>query len=913
MKKGVLKTVFLLGLAVLYSKNGFSQYTVQHQPPTVLDRTVDNTLQFFVPGVLETDVSEALLFYRFDGDPGYSQREIFYVNGAFTTSFGPDELSGTGLEYYFQLTLRNSDQDLFYPETLPSENPIEVQIVDGAPQEQLKRAEGIEYTILSPRPGNGLALNDVYVGISLFYDEETLDPGEFRLYVDDVDVTAEADTSNYFISYVPKGLKMGTHSIRLDYVTATESLNVTGWEFRVVDPKKASYSGLAPRLIPAGRVELTARNQVISGDINNAFTGRTYMSGAKGLFKYSLNAYITSQESNRLQPQNRYGLSMAFGKWWSLDAGHIYPNMSRFTISGRRIFGVNTSVHLLWEGLNFQFIYGEINRKVTNRYNPIEVDTVFSTAVPDSILDKNYTLGFQSAGRGTFRRKVIGGRIGLGNPKKFQFGFQAMKVEDDTTSLFNVVNFRDVLEGSSDLYTHLSMADQNRLIANPDLLQIQGGTVRPKGNFVAGADLRFSFDDNKIRFNTETVASALNDNIYGGPLDSLAAADLGFEDIDQSELDILEQLSWLIIINENVNVLPIRFKDFNTDSSSTEVFFPTSVLGSNTELSFNYPRNRLSVQYRWVGPDFVSLANSTIRKDIAGFTVSDRFRLLQNQLYVTLGFEALNDNVANTKNATTDTYSYRTNVSWFPIKEVLPRVSAGFRYRSRDNSVNRYNPFVEMVTGSQNVAVQNVRITSDGDTLITPTPRLNSTLNMNFSVTQQVRFLDIVHDATISLSTLDTKDEVFEFGDVKNSSLSLNITSRFETLPLRTQLGSTINHTESGNGLLDIDIFGMYAGGSYFLLDGKLNINGRLAFTNNITRSRSLTVVDGGDTDIYNDYFELTAAANRNKFSTYVLVAGAEYKFDNHHSFIFDSNFTNVTGENSLNDRIVQFRYIYRF
>lgn len=113
-----------------------------------------------------------------------------------------------------------------------------------------------------------------------------------------------------------------------------------------------------------------------------------------------------------------------------------------------------------------------------------------------------------------------------------------------------------------------------------------------------------------------------------------------------------------------------------------------------------------------VGPDFVSLANSTIRKDIAGFT-SDRFRLFRNQLYVTLGYEALNDNVTDVKEATTKTNSYRSNVSWYPVRNSLPKISVGFRYRSRENGVERFNS--EVPAELENSAVQNLRIV-DGDT-----------------------------------------------------------------------------------------------------------------------------------------------------------------------------------------------------
>ena len=906
MKNGVLCLAVCMVAVLAGSQNLYAQLTVQHQPPTVLDRMQPNVLEFFVPGLSPNDILEATFFYRLQSDLGYTQQEIFYQNGSFRVSLTSEMLQGTGFEYYFQLRLRNSDQGVFYPERLPSQEPVEVEIVDRVIPEQ-ERAEGIDFTILSPKPGTGLAKNDAYIAIALYYDINTVEPGEFRLLVDGVDVTANADTSAYFISYVPKNLGQGNHTFALEYVTERGALAVTSSQYKIVDPKRASFQSFEPKLVPTGRLELTARNQVISGDQNNALTGRTYLTGAYGLFKYSINAYLTTQESDRLQPQNRYGIDMSLGKWWRLQAGHVYPNLSRFTISGRRIFGVNTSVHLLWEGLNIQFLYGELNRKVTNIYSSVSVDTVYAGG---AVQDTTYSLGFKSGGRGTFSRKVIGGKIGFGNPRKFQFGLIALKVQDDTSSIYNVTDFNTLAQGPPGFYNNLSSDDINRLSNQPSLLTVDGGSPKPRGNLIAGADMRFSFDQNKIRFQTETAASVLNNNIYNGPLDSLRAADLGFDGMNPGDLAILNDLSRLIIINENVTVLPIKLK-FDGDSlSDPEYFFPTSILGSNSELSFNYPRNTFRVQYRWIGPEFVSLANSTIRKDLAGFTFTDRFSAMGNQLYFTVGAEFLNDNVTNSKRATTKTYTYRTNVSWYPINQELPRVSAGFRYRTRNNDVTRFNPIVP--EGFENVAVQNLRI-SGTDTLTTTTPRLNNTLNLNFSITQEIRMKDIVSDVTLGFSSLKTRDEVFDYGTVSNRSLSLSVVSRFQNLPLRTQVGTSYNTTTSGINLLNIDIFGIYLAGTYFLMEGKLSLTSRLAFTSNTSVSRTLEINNANDSNFYNDYYVLSSTSTRSEFGTYVFLAGAEYKITNNHSLIFDSNFTNVSGVNSLNDRTVQLRYIFRF
>lgn len=915
MKTGGSKVLFILTVVLLFgAQKAYAQYNVQHQAPTLINADEVTQLEFLVPGVNPSDILQAYLFYRSEGDLGYAQKEVQFQNGVFEVTLSPDELSGSAVEYYFQLALNSLSQDVFYPDNVPSENPIKIELVQNSQDipflDDRKRAEGIDYTVLSPKPGNGLAPNDAYIAIALYYDKEVIPAGSFKLFLNNLDVTSFADTSDYFISYVPKDLERGTYQVRVEYHTATEELLVNDWEFRIVRPGQSEAVALGPSLRPAGRLELTARNQVISGNTNNAYTGRTSLSGSYGKFKYSLSGFLTSQESARLQPQNRYNARLSLGKWWKFEAGHIFPQLSKFTISGRRIEGINTSLHLLWENINVQFLYGELSRDITNIYTSIDEEFVYSDSAQTQVVDTTYTLSFENGGRGTFKRNIIGGRVALGNPRYIQLGIQAMKVEDDTTSIFNVSNYTDILQQPGALLNNLSVAGQQRLMESPDLLRVEGGGVRPKGNIVAGVDLRFAFDKNRIRFQTETVASALNNDIYGGPLTAVQAADLGFEDVEQKDLDILQEISQFIIVNENVNVLPLRLSGIGTDSTETEFFFPTSILGSNTEFSMVYPKNTFRLQYRWVGPDFVSLANSTIRKDIAGYTISDRFRMFKNQVYVTLGYERLTDNVTDTKEATTVTSSIRSNLSWYPVNQSLPRISMGFRLRNRDNGVARFNPLVP--SQFETAAIQNIRI-NRGDTLTTTIPRKNETLNLNVSITQQVELSSSVHDATISLASLNTTDQVFAFGDVQNSAYSFNLASRFSQAPLRTQLGVSYNQTESGAGQLNIEILGITAGATFFMFDGALRINGRVAFTSNTSKSRTLEIENSEDESFLNDYYSLSTTRDLSEFNTYVFLAGAEYELAENHSLVFDSNFTNVSGSNGLNDRLVQLRYIYRF
>lgn len=902
----VLKLVPAFVLCTLFTYDSFAQFAVQHQAPIAFERVNPTELNFNVPGLTQNDVQQAILYYRYDGDFAYQQKEIEYYNGAFTTFFEVGNQSAGTIEYYLEITLIQGEK-VFYPGGNASEDPVQVEIVEKLEEKERKRLEEIDFTILSPSVGAGVSSEDVFIALALFYDPSLIEAGEFRLLIDNIDVTEDADTSAFYISHVPTGLRSGAHTVTLNYITENENYLVTEWKFHIVRQGQDTYQAFEPRYMPKGQAELSARNQVIAGDVNNAYTGRTRMSGAYGKLKYSLNSYFTSQESSRLQPQNRYGLRMELEDIWKFDAGHVYPEMSRFTISGRRVHGINTSLHLLNEGLNFQFIHGELDRKIDNIYSSFDVEPITSSS--GDTVDTRYTLNYENRGKGSFKRKIVGGRIGFGNPEKFQLGLHALKVQDDTASLSNIRNYNDLLTLQPNLGSNLSSENHSRLQENPDLLEIQSGSLRPRDNLVAGTDLKMGFLDNQIRFESEVVLSALNDNIYGGAFSVERAEELGF-DINQQTEDLLQQLSWLIIVNENMNTIPIRLSDEDGDNGP-DFFFPTSILAGNSEFSMRFPRNNFRMQYRWIGPNFNSLANSTVRKDVAGLTISDRVNLLSNRLYITLGFEHLKDNVVGNRDATTQTLTYRTNASWYPISRKLPRVSLGFRYRTRDNSVERFNPYVAV--GHENAAVQNHRIAANGDTLTTTTPRLNNTFNINSSITQQISFLEMVHDLSLNFSNMNTLNEAFAYGDVKSSSVSLNMTSRFSDLPLRTQFGISLNNTETGSGQSTFKIFGIYAGGNYFMLDDRLSLSGRLAVTNNKAAYRNLEISNEGDNFSGNDYYFLGAETAQPAFSTFAIQAGAQYSMNESHVFIFDANLTNVSNANMANDRIVQLRYVFRF
>ncbi len=910
MLRGINITLLTGALViVLNSVPAFGQFNIQHQAPTVIPFGEDVRLEFIIPGITQDQVSEAILFSKTDGQLSYTEQEVLLQNGAFYANISVLDGQANTFEYYFIVRFVDGTE-VSFPETNYEDTPVQVPVV-GVEEEVVtyEPLTNVDFSILSPEEGLAYSADDLLLAIALFYDPYSLEKGEFRVLFDGRDVTADADTSTYLITYEPPRVRMGTHSFAIDYVTESTRYRLHEWSFRVVDVAQAAFSGFTERSIPVGSVELTARNQVISGDQNDAFTGRVRLSGNQGFFNYRLNGFLTSQESNRLQPQNRFGLNMNYGKWWRLDAGHIYPQVSNLSMNGRRVFGLNTSVHLANEAINVQFLYGELNRDISNQYTSLQRNEI--TIDDGTVVDTTYTLNFNDAGRGTFRREIVGGRIAFGNERKFQLGIHAMKIEDDTTSLNNISDFNDLINIRGDLASALSPQDVTKLNSQPDLLRVSGGNPSARGNIVAGTDLKFTADNNRIKFNGEISAGVLNNDISGGALTVERADELGF-DITEDDADLLERLSRFIIINENMSNLPLRIRQDQFGDDQTEFFFPTAVLASNNLASFNYLNNNFRIQYRWIGPDYTSLANNTVRRDIAGLSFTDRVRMFENRVFWTIGFESLDDNVVGNKEATTNTRTIRSSVSWYPVDRLLPRVSVGVRFRNRDNSVSRFNPNI----GSDllNASVQNFKIVN-GDTLGTTIARKNSTFNFNSSITKQFDAFSSRNDISLNINTLRTTDDVYDFGDTRSFSMSLSLNSRFSSTPLNTQLGLSVNNTETTSGLSEFKIFGLFLGGTYFLMDNRLSINARVATTNNISRIRSLSVNDNGTPNNSNDdYYEpANTDISDSEFGTFVFRSGVQFDIDSNQALIFDANFTNVSLAGASNDRIVQLRYVFRF
>lgn len=900
-------------------------FQVHHQKPAFVERNASFDLSFKAPGIDAKDVEEAYLFYRPDGDKAYSQKEASLVSSTFNASLTIRDKQTTGVEYYLRVQLRNGET-LTYPANEAPGDPVRIEVIEKRKSEREKRVEetGVDYTILSPEPGSTVARQDVVVAITLFYDPAEVDTANssFRMLVDGVDVTEQAHADDFFYTYSSDDLPNGKHTAQFELLKDDTVLTITDWQFTVLDlnapaQNLASMDESSSNWMPEGNVQLSARNQQVGGNANDALSGNVRLSGRNGDVTYSAYGLLTTQEDPRLQPQNRFGASLYIGDWLEFEAGHTYPNLSTFTIAGQRLQGMNTRLHLWDDALNMQFIYGNLRRGIDNIYDDIIVEEQTIGENQDPVY--SYSLQPRDGETGTFQRKIVGGRLGTNRSDNLDVGLNFLKVEDNTDSIRLIEGFEDLMQTNPDLLSGLNSQQMQNLKSNPDQLNINGNPA-PKGNFVAATDFEARFDRNRVQLQADAAVSLLNKDISNGILNQEAAEDLGLS-LDPDTEDMLDRLSWLIIINENMETLPIRF-DTESAESNAEAFFPTSIVATQSELGLQYFDNNLQLRYRWVGPAYNSLANTTVRKDIAGFTLSDRIQLFRNRIYLTLGYERLQDNVSDTKEATTYTNTYRTNISWYPISSYLPNVSIGFMQRNRDNEIALHNPLVAGISGvNESAAVQNIAI-ENGDILFTPTPRLTDTYQLTASVSQQFSLFDISHDASLNFSTINTIDEVFEYGDSQNNSISLRVVNHFQDLPLQSRIGLNINNTETTNGLNDIRILGANIGGELFLLDDQLSLDMSFAITQNRTETTALITDDNGTPqEIADDYYKPandSDAATVTESNSFIIGTGARYDINENHSLLLNFRYSNVRNTISSsrtfpNDHLLQARYIFNF
>ena len=313
---------------------------------------------------------------------------------------------------------------------------------------------------------------------------------------------------------------------------------------------------------------------------------------------------------------------------------------------------------------------------------------------------------------------------------------------------------------------------------------------RPEENLVLGTDFMLAYDSQNIMFTSQAAVSLNNKDISSGTLtdkqiDEIFGSNSNFS-IDPSDVKrVRDLIGNFITVNQYLG-------SWNPQEFAS--------LAAEAALTLNYFNNNVKASYIYRGNDFQSFGQSFLRTDVKGINLVDRIRMIDNKLFLSIGYEELKDNLQKTKVATTTFQTINASISLFPRAD-FPNITLGYTRNANNNGLSLSDPL------KKTYVVDDI------------TNRIM--LQLSYDINALVK-----HSSSLSFSTSSKDDNGMMNIDAKFSMGSLNVTS-YWTSQLTSLFGIVVNNSE---------LFGKTSsyvtlsfGGKYKLLENKLQLSATLS------------------------------------------------------------------------------------
>jgi len=654
--------------------------------------------------------------------------------------------------YYFIITYNNGNLET-YPIGIPNQSaPLELTVYSQSEKEK-------EIIILSPTENELITMDEFFVSISLFRISDEVDKSLTKIFLNDVEITSKSVFAGDVIIFNPNNfpgsVSAGDQKLTIALFTKDGKLYTQSERFFSITrdyQELKSIEGIAFR----GDFQAESRNESFGSA--STFYNNFSTNLSTSYYDWTLRgyAYLTSEENSKSQPRNRFSITLQ-NDWMYLKAGDNYPVFPEIIMNGKRVRGFSGG--LAFGFINIDVALGEVTRGLEGKYlnfysanaKPFQTDIV-------AVDSAKYGQPFAQAAVGTFSRDLFAIRPSFGSGENFQLGFTYLHSKDDVKS-------------------------------------IKIGS-RPKENVVVGTDLKFAFDDQRILLKGQSAFSLINNDITNGTLsdseiDTLFASEGSTLNIDPDLIkNIKNAVGTFITVNENIG--PLNPQELSS-------------LSAEAELQLNYFGNQIRGGYIYRGNDYNSFGQDYLRKDVAGFNINDRIATLDNKLFLTVGYEDLNDNLQQTKLSTTNYKVINSSVSYFS-RTAFPDITFGFtRFQNRNN-----------INDPDSVYYIN-----------SATSKINLRLAYNF-------IWNVKHNASLNFLTSSRDDKSIRNSDAKyfssnfslNSYWSTNLTSYFGLIYYSSEI---INGKDSLSNSQKYNYFTLSAGGRYRMLENKLELAATLS------------------------------------------------------------------------------------
>ena len=231
-----------------------------------------------------------------------------------------------------------------------------------------------------------------------------------------------------------------------------------------------------------------------------------------------------------------------------------------------------------------------------------------------------------------------------------------------------------------------------------NILNDQWTGVSPKDNFVIGSEFEAFFDRDRLRFNAGLSFSLLNENTWDPILTYESLDTLGGDPEDGSiagyEIpDNLDLSQYESIFQSGINQVPLLPLDIISGQSSLLKVFTMPSLAYYFSLEGDYYGHKIAYKFKQIGPEYNSLGNLYLQRDIREQTISDKIGLLDNKLYLNFKYKLLEEGIAfdNQEKGKTNKFDILIN---FSPGAGLARLSSAIGYQNRTNGVTS-NDFID--------------------------------------------------------------------------------------------------------------------------------------------------------------------------------------------------------------------------
>ncbi|MCP4545235.1 MAG: hypothetical protein GY835_02075 [bacterium] len=573
-----------------------------HLAPSEAPAGLDLTISGLISGLNDGDAIR-ILYRRLDAGE-FITLETWLTGGLFDAAIPAAVIAPPGLEYYIEVGDETGDI-CAYPEGAPIDRVFEVQ-VDSAEGEQAgSGGSPPAITQIAPDVGLPLAAADLVVVIGFSDPDGDLAPEGIILKAGGRDVTHEATIRADVLTWIPDaaptdGLLDLTCEARDDAGNATRlrtTIHLNRNAAAVITPQPEADRSRGPK----GRISLNSLFTELEGDgaVNRqepvrVIDGRLDARGQLGFVKYRAKAFMTSDDRSEVQPRNRFQLKLTAGPL-SANLGDVNPRFNPLLIWGQRVRGGELALNL--QRFQTQLVYGAMTRAVEGAgHDSLDI------SAPDGIR----TIIDQA---GTYRRDLMGLRLGFGSGRVMGFGLELLKIKDKIES-------------------------------------IEYGLL-PKDNVVLGTDLKLRLFSRRLQINTAAALSILTNDITGGALtkaeaDSTFGIDLPFDP---------ENFENLLVINSST--APIEMSGL-----------PNLAVQSTIKAFLSV--NRLELRFRRIGASYYCLATNTLPRDQLGIRFRDDISLPGKGIRLSAEFETYHDNLEGDQDHTLTTRIYAGDIAYRP-------------------------------------------------------------------------------------------------------------------------------------------------------------------------------------------------------------------------------------------------------